>query len=287
MSTDYITKEELEFIKEAHKCLENQSFIMKATDLIGKPLAYIQKNLPDKAKEGLESIVKKSLTSSLKVALKSVSESSDKSFSESVKGSQKSRLIHTAATAVSGALGGFFGEPGLLVELPITTSLMMRNIVDVGTEFGFDKNDPSFALECLYVFTLGSDKSKDDDHHDSAYFTSRSALQAVINQGAEFIAANSAKVVLENVSKGTAPMILQFINRVAVYFEIVVTEKMLAEAIPVVGSVGGASINVAFTNHFSQAAKYHFGLKALEKKYGYDLVLEKYESISAKNISAA
>jgi len=32
---------------------------------------------------------------------------------------------------VSGAVGGFFGLPGLIVELPISTTLMLRSIADI------------------------------------------------------------------------------------------------------------------------------------------------------------
>lgn len=102
-----------------------------------------------------------------------------------------------------------------------------------------DHKDPSFPFECLFVFSLGS-KNPNDDHLDSGYYASRIALNATIAKGTEFLATNSAKVVLENLEKGTAPAIVAFIGRIAGYFEVVVTEKMIAEAIPVVGSAGGA-----------------------------------------------
>jgi hypothetical protein len=40
--------------------------------------------------------------------------------------------------------------------------------------------------------------------------------------------------------------------------------------------VGGASINLLFTDFFTLSAKYHFGVKFLENKYGKELIQEHY-----------
>ena len=58
-------------------------------------------------------------------------------------------------------------------------------------------------------------------------------------------------------------------------------EEAMAGAIPVVGALGGAALNAAFTDYFSRAARYHFGLRALENKHGRSAVESYYTQIKA------
>jgi hypothetical protein len=133
---------------------------------------------------------------------------------------------------------------------------MLRSIVATAAEFGFDTRDPQVQLECLYVLSLGSPNSMADDSLKSAYWTSRIAFLDLIR--------NASK----ELGRTSAPFLVKFLARVASRFELVVSEKVVAEAMPVIGAVGGGVINTAFTNHFNDCARYHFGLRALEKKYG-------------------
>jgi len=266
---------EMKFIADAKDFFENDSVLIKMTNAIGKPIEIAHEVLPKTVAKYLDKGIDKAIKASLATALKTLGESSQISFEESLKQTTNNRWLHGTLSGVSGGICGFFGGPGILVDLPLTTTLMMRNISSIANSYGFGISDPTMPLECLYVFTLGS-KSEHDDEMDSAYYTSRLALEKVIKASAEFIAVNSAKVVLENIEKGTAPALINFIARIASYFEIVVTEKLVAEAIPVVGAIGGASINVAFCDYFGQAAKYHFGILKLESIYGKEFISEIY-----------
>jgi hypothetical protein len=49
--------------------------------------------------------------------------------------------------------------------------------------------------------------------------------------------------------------------------------------LPVLGAVGGASINVIFMNHFQRVAEGHFSIRRLERRYGADVVRRHYESL--------
>jgi hypothetical protein len=60
---------------------------------------------------------------------------------------------------LSGALGGFWGLPGLLVELPVSTILMLRAIAAVARKEGEDLETAEARWACLEVFTLGGGKS--------------------------------------------------------------------------------------------------------------------------------
>jgi len=64
-------------------------------------------------------------------------------------------------------------------------------------------------------------------------------------------------------------------------FGITVSEKVVAEAVPVVGAVGGGAINLVFIDHFQDVAHGHFTIRRLERKYGGDVVREEYERARA------
>lgn len=282
-----ITKEELEFISNAKNFFESEDIIMKITNKLAVPIEWAQNKLSDDMKKNLHKVIHKSLTGAMKVALKTMdNEQIKNSWSDSLTNSAKNKFFHNTAIGLSGAIGGFFGEVAVLAELPISTTIMMRSIASTAREMGMDQKDPSFPFECLYIFSLGS-KKPNDDNMDTGYYASRIALNAAIAKSTEFVANSSAKMVLESLEKGTAPAVISFIGRIAGYFEVVVTEKMIFEAIPIVGSFGGATINILFNNYYAEAAKYHFGLKALERKYGLEAVQSQYELLMNQSTKAA
>src|SRR5664280_1557993 len=66
---------------------------------------------------------------------------------------------------------------------------------------------------------------------------------------------------------------------VASRFGFVVSQKVAAQTIPVIGALGGAAINYAFIDHFQSVARGHFTVRRLERKYGKDLVFNVYERL--------
>ncbi len=60
--------------------------------------------------------------------------------------------------AVSGAVGGAFGLATIAVELPLSTTLMLRSIAEIAREEGEDIETPEGALACIQVFALGGGK---------------------------------------------------------------------------------------------------------------------------------
>jgi hypothetical protein len=49
---------------------------------------------------------------------------------------------------------------------------------------------------------------------------------------------------------------------------VVVSQKLAADVIPVVGALGGAAVNAAFIDHFQMLARGHFTVRRLERIYG-------------------
>lgn len=270
-----MTNDEVDFIRRAEDFFENDSVLMRMANAIGKPASFIQKALPGLVQKGIVKAVDKSLQAALQTAFKTLKDVPPQDITTAIQSSRKSRTLHGTMAAGSGAVGGFFGGPGMVVELPVTTTIMMRNIAAIANEFGFSKTDPQTALECLYVFSLGT-RAKTDDDFDSAYYTSRMAMAAALRNSAQYIASSGTKAAIDSLRKGASPIVINLLSRVAAYFEIVVSEKLVAGAIPVIGSAGAAAVNLAFTDYFGQAAQYHFGLLALERKYGQEAVQKIY-----------
>src|ERR1700746_681884 len=66
-----------------------------------------------------------------------------------------SQFLHRALATASGAAGGTFGLAALPVELPVSTTIMLRSIADIARSEGEDLSDPEAALACVEVFALG------------------------------------------------------------------------------------------------------------------------------------
>ena len=78
------------------------------------------------------------------------------------------------------------------------------------------------------------------------------------------------------------PLLVRFIAQVASRFGTVVTQKLAAQAIPIIGAVGGAAVNYAFIEHFREVARGHFAVRRLERVYGKDPVRQEYERFAAR-----
>jgi hypothetical protein len=175
------------------------------------------------------------------------------------------------SVGVTGAIGGFFGLPALAVELPISTTIMLRSIAAIAQAAGEDLSSPEARLACLQVFALGGSTRKDDSA-ETAYYAVRAALAKSVAEAVTFIGERG-------VAEESAPVLVRLIAQIAARFGVVVSEKVAAEALPVVGAAGGASINLLFIDHFQNVAQAHFTIRKVERKYGQDAVRAEYERI--------
>ena len=190
-----------------------------------------------------------------------------------------SNLKHQALVGASGAIGGFFGMTALGVELPVTTTLMLRSIADIAKSQGHNLDEVETKLACLEVFSLGSPTNTEDDASESAYFASRGALAYEMRLALDSVANMSNKAIQESLARGNMPMLIKFINTIASRFGITVSEKLVAQAVPVLGAAGGATLNLMFMNHYQDMARGHFIVKRLEKRYGSDTIRQLYATL--------
>ena len=257
-----LSYEDQEALRYAKGLLENPGLAAKITGLIGMPIEMALQRLPEKWAQVVNTATKKSLETALQAALLTID---DKSQSNSWE------FLHKLAVAATGAGGGALGLLGLPVELPVSTTIMLRSIADIARSEGERLRTPDAKLACLEVFALGG-PSKSDDASESAYFLMRGALAKSVSDAARHIAQRGL------VEEG-APAIVRFITQLATRFGVNVSEKVAAQAVPIVGAAGGLVINVLFIDHFQEMARGHFIVRRLERTYDPHFVREEYERL--------
>jgi EcsC protein family len=256
-----MSPEDLKSLRRAVLTLEHPSLAARLTNIVGKPVDLLGQALPPSAAQVIAKATSKGLEVAVKVAMKTMAPRSRSG----------SKGFHTALASASGAVGGAFGFTALPIELPVSTIIMLRAIANIARSEGEDLSDPETALSCVQVFALGTRSGSSTDILESSYFTVRGMLAKTLTEAARFVAERG-------VIKG-GPALVRFIAQVASRFGLVVTQKVAAQALPVLGALGGAAVNYAFVQHFQEVARGHFTVRRLERIYGKDLVRAEYERI--------
>ncbi len=281
-----ITAADLKVIALAADFFEDPGLFSRLLGLSGNFIEDGVKKLPPKIQIAVQKTSTQAIQKCLWAAVKTVDrmDSPSPTLQDAALNSQRQCRRHSVATGVTGALSGFFGPATLVIEIPFSTSLMMRSIALTAQEYGFDLRDPEVLMDCLFVFSLGG-PNKADDGMDTSYLASRLAFRSVVKTALESIGAVPVKSLLGMIENQSTPVLARLVSRVADRFGLRVGEKILAQMAPIVGALGGASINVAFANYFGTAARHHFALKNLGNKYGAESVNRAYQDHSLiKNI---
>ena len=253
-------------LERAVELLENPSYAAKVTNLIGGPIEKAITMLPDGVSEKLANSTQKALSKAMDLAVSSLD---DRYRGESADGA------HRLLSSVSGAVGGAFGLLALTVELPISTTIMLRSIADIARSEGEPLSDAGTKLACLEVFALGG-ASQEDDGVDTGYFAVRAALAGAMTEAAKYLAE-------QGLASSGAPVLVRFLSKIATRYSIQVSEKAAAQAIPLLGAAGGATINLLFMDHFQNMARGHFIVRRLERSYGKELVRDAYQQMASRN----
>lgn len=255
-------KKDFDDLRTAVMLLEDTGIGMRLMNLIGYPIEATINALPRMIGRPIGKAVSNTVGQLFYVALCTMDKKKcDRPF----------RFIHEAMVVISGAIGGFFSLPGLVVELPISTALMLRSIADIARSEGEDISSVDTQLACITVFGLGG-RTRGDNAAETAYYAVRAALARTLSKAAEYIAERG-------IMEESTPIAMRMMANLASRFGVFVTDKMAAEMVPIVGGLGGALINLIFIKHFQAAARGHFTIRRLERKYGGELVKKEYETV--------
>lgn len=258
-----LTPADVASLREARLLLESESFIARVTSVLGTPIETGMKRLPPGFRTRILSIAEASLERALRVATWSMKEGLHPA----------SKRRHKAMVAVTGGVGGAFGMPALAVELPTSTTIMLRSIADIARSEGESLVSSEAQLACLSVFAMDGPSSTDDSA-DCGYFALRTALATSVTEATTYLASHGA-------TRATPPALVRLIGHVAARFSIPVTQKTAAQAVPLIGGLAGATINTMFMDHFQGLATGHFTVRRLERVYGPEAVQAAYLSFPA------
>ena len=118
--------------------------------------------------------------------------------------------------------------------------------------------------------------SQADDGAETGYFAVRAALAGAMTEAARYLAEHG-------LASSGAPALVRFLSKIASRYSIQVSEKAAAQAIPLLGAAGGATINLLFMDHFQNMARGHFIVRRLERAHGKEPVQEAYRQLAASN----
>jgi hypothetical protein len=274
MATNGLSPEQTCFLREAAGYLEGRNYLMRVAGLVGQPLETLaRKAVPERVLQ----ISNDALRRAMDLAAESVPSGTANQEAGAEPGSSLwPGRAHTLATVLTGGVGGAFGLPGLALELPITTAIMFRSIASIARSFGEDLKDPAVRLECLTVFSHTGPSAKDRVGTSSSYLATRAAMATMVHEAAIFLSRNAGQVTADVLAREGAPVLINLLAGITSRFNILVSEKFLIESIPILGAFTGAAINGAFSEHFSAVARYHFGIRRLERLEGAQRVQQAY-----------
>ena len=235
----------------AKSALERESLPIRLAALAGTPIENLKNRLPSVAQDVLDRAIRRALATALEAAMRSIGEDRRRGL--------RLGWLERGMMVASGVAGGTFGLPGTLVELPVSTTLLLRQIAAEAAEAGEDLRARETALECLKVFALGG-AGVADDASETGYFATRLAL-------ARF---------LPNLSAAVLPGLIRV---VAARFAGPVLIKMSVQAAPLLGAAAGGTVNLAFFEHFRKVARAHFTIRRLEREHGLAAVQLAYQSL--------
>lgn len=155
-------------------------------------------------------------------------------------------------SATMGMVGGAAGFPGALVELPATTTFLLRSIQGVASEYGFDPSNPNVRFDAVEVFAAAG-PLRHDDGADTGFLTLRLGLSGA----------------------GLSQLVAAVAPRLAV----ALGPKLAAQMVPVLGAAAGGGINYVYAGYYQEMAHVHFALRrlALDADAPYPQMVERLQ----------
>lgn len=242
-------REEIALI--AKQCKSANNLMMKVINMAGSKVEAAMNTLPEKWQSQFNGIVESALMKSYNTATWTNASIEPKGTIDKALRKVSGDIAHRIAATTSGAIGGIAGAASSWAEIPIAVTLIFRSIQNIASEYGEDPSNEEVKLECLKVFGSSGPMNSDDS----------------VDVG--FI---GAKVSL------TGTSVQKLIAGIAPKFGAVLSQKLAAQTVPVIGAVSGAGINYTFITYYQQMAHVRFNLRKLAKEHGIDPVLGEFKT---------
>ena len=255
-------------LRDAKRRLEVVPYHVKLSNMVGKPLELVFDALPAVARNQIGSVTSKAMETSVKWASTGMKNDSKKS-----RGS-----LHKLIVGASGAAGGALGLAGAAVEMPFSTTIMLRSIAEIAREQGHEVTLQRTRLECLSVFAMGG-RSDADDAAESAYLAVRAAQARMIKNAVQYANSAATQSGSRKMAEEAVPVLIRVMNEIAKRFGRTVSNTLAAKTVPVIGAATGAAINTLFLDYYQSVAKGHFTVLRLEGIYGKEEVAAAYSRL--------
>ncbi|WP_299108506.1 EcsC family protein [uncultured Winogradskyella sp.] len=272
-----ISPEDKDALVQAKSDMHNLSWAIRNVNKVGNTVETGVKFVPEKILLKVQKMTESVLIKIVKANLLTIQK--HKTFKKPSKNTYKG--IVTGTGVISGFFGSStgFGTAIFASEVTLTTKFLMRTIMDIARSEGEDIYTLEGQMACLQVFALGGG-SKNDDDLEASYYTTRLALNSTINN----VSASGIKITLDSLAKGAGVLgsnaIGNFLSKIATRLSLLISEKFLAQAVPVIGAIGGGGLNYVFVNHFQKMATAYFTIRRLERKYGEAEIKSVFQSIN-------
>ena len=255
-------------LKNAVRYLEGRNFAARLADYAGVPVNRVLGVLPKAVNKQLAGMVRGAVMKGLEVAVDTLDDKPPRS---------PAMGFSSFLAGVTGGVSGLFGFGALAFELPLTTTLMLRAIAEIAQHQGEDLSTLEARLACLEVFAYGSKRT--DENLDVGYYAAR----ALISKYSHDIAALALE---RGAIDASAPVVASLVGEIVSRFGLVVSDKVAAGALPILGAVSGATVNIVFMDHFQRVAHAHFTLRRLERTYGSAHIKERYAELAPPKANA-
>ena len=188
--------------------------------MVGGGGESLLRHLPERARDRLGLVVAKTLTASLRAAR----------LTRRLTG-RCPTVIERALPALTGAVSGLAGAAGAVADTPVVVTLILRSVLNEAQAAGFDPEEEATQVEALRVLASAGPLD-DDDGTDFALVITKATV--------------------------TGASLATLIHGAAGRLAISMSQKVAAQAVPVLGAAAGATINTVFSNYYREMARIHF-----------------------------
>jgi hypothetical protein len=262
LSASSIAPEDLQTLAWAHEHLEHPSLAIRLSNVVGTPIETALNLLPKRWYDRLHTAVEGAINKALDTAIGGLHDKTEHHAHD---------RYYKVLAAGTGAFGGALGLPGLVLDLPVSTTIMLRSIADIARSEGEDLGAMETRLACMEVFALGG-RSEEDDAAEAGYYGLRLGLALSVTSATHYVARHGLK--------DGGPSLVGLIAAISSRFGVQVSQKAAAIMVPLIGAVGGATVNLVFMQHFQDMARSHFAIRRLERRYGQELIEQEYDRLS-------
>lgn len=256
-------------LRAAVKHLENPNFAKKIADYAGTPVNRMLSMMPRMVNRQLSALVRSAVLKGLNLAVDTLDDEPPL---------QPATSFSSFLVGVAGGVSGLFGLGALAVELPLTTTFILRAIAEIARHEGEDLSRLESRLACIEVFAYGTKRT--DETIDVGYYAARTLI-------GKYTSDIAALFLERGAIDASAPVISNLVTEIVSRFGLVVSDKVAASAVPIVGALSGATVNIIFMEHFQKIAKGHFTLRRLERTYGSANIRRHYAMLARMPFEAA